>query len=57
MDTTEELKASSHSARSLKSSHGNYPVWMSNRQIQKAKHKKKSNQGKITKKGKNKKYL
>ena len=34
-----ETNAAKHSSKTLKSQFGNYPVWMSNRKIQKAKTK------------------
>ena len=39
MDTSSSKQAPKHSSKSLKSQYGNYPKWMSNRKIQKAKNK------------------
>ena len=39
MDTSSSKEVAKHSSKSLKSQHGNYPKWMSNRKIQQAKTK------------------
>ena len=45
-----------HRAKSMRNEHGNYPVWMSQRKIQKQKEKKKKTEGKVNKRRK-KKFL
>merc|ERR1712066_42391 len=58
MDTSSSKEVPKHSSKSLKSQHGNYPKWMSNRKIQKAKTKSKGKkmENKINKR-KKRKYL
>ncbi len=51
-----ETNAPKHNAKSLKNQYGSYPVWMSNRKIQKAKTKGKKQENKVNKRRK-KKYL
>merc|ERR1739842_59771 len=52
MDTSSSKQAPKHSSKSLKSQHGNYPKWMSNRKIQKAKNKGKKLENKVNKRKK-----
>lgn len=54
-----DAKVEKHSAKTLKNDSGSYPVWLSNRKIQKLKTKnkvKKNPEGKVNKRHK-KKYL
>ena len=52
MDTSSSKQAPKHSSKSLKSQYGNYPKWMSNRKIQKAKNKGKKLENKVNKRKK-----
>merc|ERR1712039_68519 len=52
MDTSSSKQAPKHSSKSLKSQYGNYPKWMSNRKIQKAKTKGKKLENKVNKRKK-----
>merc|ERR1712012_1399584 len=49
MDTSSSKQAPKHSSKSLKSQYGNYPKWMSNRKIRKAKNKGKKLENKVNK--------
>ena len=52
MDTSSLKQVPKHSSKSLKSQYGNYPKWMSNRKIQKAKNKGKKLENKVNKRKK-----
>merc|ERR1712117_163475 len=52
MDTSSSKQAPKHSSKSLKGQYGNYPKWMSNRKIQKAKNKGKKLENKVNKRKK-----